>query len=270
MCSFKAFASWFFPKVSGLLPSKFGNLWVKYNWKVDKRTQNEFSKSWLLVQKGLIFAHDTYRVSKLLCVFNSAAPKVMPPALWCWPTVSVGCWRDGSNGWAFPPICCYILFLCDARQQRGSLTEWQLTWKCVWSKGLSLNSSMWKKMAPIDIPWCLLNVYADQAADVSTVRQWVACFSSGNSDRLFIQAFHYRALQIVSYYCSVLFFPCPPKSGMLHKRYTGDILWCVAFAYTWMHNFNIGTYHCNNRREIQNLPLLICTFQSLVSLCTVI
>ena len=39
-----------------------------------------------------------------------------------------------------------------------------------------------EKMAPIDIHQCLLNVYGDQTVDVSTVRQWVVHFSSGNSD----------------------------------------------------------------------------------------
>jgi len=28
------------------------------------------------------------------------------------------------------------------------------------------------EMAPIDIHWCLLNIYVDQTVDVSTVRQW--------------------------------------------------------------------------------------------------
>lgn len=37
-------------------------------------------------------------------------------------------------------------------------------------------------MAPPDIHQHLLNVHGDQtAADVSTVRWWVVCFSSGNS-----------------------------------------------------------------------------------------
>jgi len=39
-----------------------------------------------------------------------------------------------------------------------------------------------EKMAPSDIHRRLLNVYGDQTVDVSTVRQWVALFSSGNSD----------------------------------------------------------------------------------------
>ena len=41
---------------------------------------------------------------------------------------------------------------------------------------------MQKKMAPIDIHQHSLNVYGDQTVDVSTVRQWVVHFSSGNSN----------------------------------------------------------------------------------------
>lgn len=36
-------------------------------------------------------------------------------------------------------------------------------------------------IAPIDIQWCLLNVYGDQTVDVTIVRWWVLHFSSGNS-----------------------------------------------------------------------------------------
>ena len=37
-----------------------------------------------------------------------------------------------------------------------------------------------EKMANTGIHWCLLNIYGDQVVDVSTVRRWVVCFSSGN------------------------------------------------------------------------------------------
>jgi len=37
-------------------------------------------------------------------------------------------------------------------------------------------------MAPDDIHQCLLNINGDQTIDVSTVRQWVVCFSSGDSN----------------------------------------------------------------------------------------
>ena len=70
-----------------------------------------------------------------------------------------------------------ILLPCDRWQQRGSLTKW----KRGWSKGVSLNSSTWKKVTAIDVHQCLLNVYGDHIVDVSTVRQWVVRFSSGDT-----------------------------------------------------------------------------------------
>jgi hypothetical protein len=39
-----------------------------------------------------------------------------------------------------------------------------------------------EKIAPNDIHRCLLNVYGDQTVDFITVRQWVASFSSGDSE----------------------------------------------------------------------------------------
>ena len=39
-----------------------------------------------------------------------------------------------------------------------------------------------EKIVPTDIHHCLLNTDGDQSVDVSTVRQWVMCFSSGNRD----------------------------------------------------------------------------------------
>ena len=70
-----------------------------------------------------------------------------------------GCWWYCSRGKTFPPTFHYMLLPCDRWQQRGSLTEWHLTWKCVWSESVSLNSSMWKKWHPltfIDACWMLM------------------------------------------------------------------------------------------------------------------
>lgn len=54
-------------------------------------------------------------------------------------------WWYDSRGWAFLSIFCYILSPCDRRQLRGSLTEWCLSQKCRWSKGMEMNSSMQQK-----------------------------------------------------------------------------------------------------------------------------
>ena len=85
---------------------------------------------------------------------------------------------DDSRDWTFLPKFSYIFLLCDRWQQRSSLTQWCLTWKCTWGKGVSLNSFMWKKTAHVNIHWHLLNINGEPAMDVSTVRWWVGHFSS--------------------------------------------------------------------------------------------
>ena len=39
-----------------------------------------------------------------------------------------------------------------------------------------------EKMAAIVIHSCVLNIVGDHTVDVSTVRRWVLCFSSGNTN----------------------------------------------------------------------------------------
>jgi len=102
----------------------------------------------------------------------------MPPALFMLIHNIRGiCWWYASRSWTFPPIFGYTLLLCDRGQQRGNLTGRCLTWKCLWSKGVSLNSSMWmESITHTDIHWHLLNTDGDQTAAVSTVRWWVVWF----------------------------------------------------------------------------------------------
>ena len=91
------------------------------------------------------------------------------------------CWWYDTTGWTFPQRFHYILLPCDRWQQRDSLTKWQLTLKCERSKDVLCSSSIWKKLHLFDVHQYLLNVCRDQTADVSTVRQWVVCFSIHNS-----------------------------------------------------------------------------------------
>ena len=117
-----------------------------------------------------------------------------------------GCWWCSNRGWTFPPIPHYILLLCDRWQQRGSLTEWLLTWKCIWSKGVEFDSSMWKKWHPLTFIDICLSVYGDQAVDlgivkaelcghfrtkdaiIAAVKQWVTCTGAG---------FHELSMQVL-------------------------------------------------------------------------
>jgi len=69
------------------------------------------------------------------------------------------CWWYGSRGRTFPPISHYLLLLYDSWQQRGSLTEWHLIWKCMWGTEFLYAENM----APTDIHQHLLN----------TAEQWM-------------------------------------------------------------------------------------------------
>jgi len=72
-----------------------------------------------------------------------------------------GCWQYGSRDWTFPMILHFMSLPCDRWQQRGSLTKWCLTWKCIWSKDVEFYSSMWKKKWPllifIDACWMFVD-----------------------------------------------------------------------------------------------------------------
>jgi len=74
-----------------------------------------------------------------------AAAEVTPPVLFCWPTV----WEEdvGAAAAEIEPSHQHhsILLPWDRRQQRGTLSDWSLPWKCRWSKGVGLNSSMSQK-----------------------------------------------------------------------------------------------------------------------------
>jgi len=96
----------------------------------------------------------------------------------------------------------YSVTCCDRWQQRSTLTEWRLTWKCVWSKGVEMNSSMWKKWLPltfIDIFW----MFMETRNSWCKAKLWVEHFSCGNSD-------------VKDKSCSR--WPC----GFLWEQYTGS------------------------------------------------
>ena len=75
------------------------------------------------------------------------------------------CWWYGNRGWTFPTVLRYTLWPCDRWQQGGILTEWRLTWKCVWSKGESLNSFMWKKLHSL--------TFTDACWTFVEIKQWM-------------------------------------------------------------------------------------------------
>ena len=68
-------------------------------------------------------------------------------------------WWYGSRGGTFPPISHSMLLPCDRWQQRGSLTQRCLTWKCGWRKGMKKTEFLHaEKVALFDIHWCLPNI----------------------------------------------------------------------------------------------------------------
>ena len=106
------------------------------------------------------------------------------------------CWWYGSRGWIFLLILLYMLLLCE-KSSRGTI--WQ---NGIWHGSMCMKEvCMMKvcmmevcmnvcgteflhalKMAASDIHWHLMDISGDQTVDLSTVRQWVVCFSSGNSN----------------------------------------------------------------------------------------
>jgi len=123
----------------------------------------------------------TKSISYTVLIYGRAALKVMTPILCYWPSTSE---VDVANmavkvepSHQYSIMCCHSA-TCGSRQ---AVYAMQLTWKGIQSKDVELNSCVQKKMAPTGIHLHLLNVYGQQTVDVSTVRQWVVNFSSGDS-----------------------------------------------------------------------------------------
>ena len=98
----------------------------------------------------LTMQQNNLRAVQSVCHIYEGCPKSNAFYLFCWPTnIRHRCWCNSSRCWTFPPTSHYMLLWCDREQQRGTLTQWHLTSKCVQSRGVKLNSSIQKK-------WCLL------------------------------------------------------------------------------------------------------------------
>ena len=107
----------------------------------------------------------------------------LPPTLLYWPTMSeVDVCGVAVEAEPFHQ-CSITLCCCATDGSRGAL--WQ---NGVWHGSVyavCVFSMHWIPpcgMASIAIHSYLLNVYGDQPVDVSTVKGWVICFSSGNSN----------------------------------------------------------------------------------------
>ena len=89
-------------------------------------------------------------------------------------------WWDGIRDGIFPPIFYYVLLSCDNR--RVKLDKMKSDVEVYMKQRFVIEFLHVEKMALITIHLCLLNIYRDQTVNVSTVKQWVLHFSSGNSD----------------------------------------------------------------------------------------
>ena len=85
-----------------------------------------------------------------------------------------GSWWYGSRCWTFPPI----FHVVTEGQSDRMVSDME-----VWMKQRGVMELFHgEKTASIHIHGCFLKVYRDQTVDVSTGRQGVVCFSSGDSN----------------------------------------------------------------------------------------
>jgi len=112
--------------------------------------------------------------------FVRAAPKAIPAILLYWSTVSeadVGTAAEVEASHQYSTIhhCC----ITDGSRRADKLasdTEVRMKQRYVTEFLFA------EEMSPTDIHGCFLNIDGDQPVDVSTVRQWVVHFSSGDTN----------------------------------------------------------------------------------------
>lgn len=94
------------------------------HWICKKNRNLEYTLFWLCCSIAAI---------SLFHLCMRAASKAMSPILLCLPMTA----NIGSMAVEIETFHTYsITFCCYRWQQRGSLTIWHLSWKCVWSKGV--------------------------------------------------------------------------------------------------------------------------------------
>ena len=95
-----------------------------------------------------------------------------------------GCWWCDSRDWTFPPNIPLDAAAVWQMAAEGHSERMSMTWKCIWSKGVQLNSSMWKKIHPLtftDTCWTLMEIKqdGDKHGTQPLVHRWRRCIASG-------------------------------------------------------------------------------------------
>jgi len=173
-----------------------------------------------------------------------------------------GCWWYGSRGWTFPAsislnfVTMWQMTAEGQSDKMASDMEMRMKQRCV------IEFLHAEKIAPNDIHWRLVNVYGDQTVDVSTVRWWVACFSSGDSDMKDKQRSGCSA-QLSHHEMKSISISSSVQIGGLQLGYCvrSWILASVCWK-QWWHRWNIakftpdGSHKCSNRNRTPYASLL--------------
>ena len=109
--------------------------------------------------------------------------------------------EGGVGGMAVEPelSCQYSIAVCQMTA-KGQCDKMASDMKVCMKQRCAIEFLHVEKIAPTDIHWCLLKVSGDQTVDVSTVRWWVMCCSSGDSgsgSALLAQAFPSPACKLL-------------------------------------------------------------------------
>jgi len=126
-------------------------------WHLTAESNFSFVKK--VINSSLV-ENDSFQMACKGCSGNNASHYVLLAS-----DIRGGCWWYSSRGWTFLPVSRYMLLPCDRWQQKGSLTKWDLTWKGVWSRGVSLNSSMQEERYPL--------TFTDACCMLTETRQWM-------------------------------------------------------------------------------------------------
>lgn len=143
-----------------------------------------------MIQAGNISTQQAFRIISCICCnmklsvdeASRAVLKVMPPISLHWPMMSDagigGTASDGEPSRNIPLHFIAFQQMVTEEQSDRMVSDMEV---CI-KQRRGTKFVCVEKMASIDIHQCLLIIYGDQTEDVSTMRQWVVCCCSGDSN----------------------------------------------------------------------------------------